>query len=147
MCCDVTAFFWVIYRFNFCKLLRYLNHCKERESKKKKNDEADETFDGDQRRHLQIINEFNKKYDALHYVTLLPRGQNTWGFYMPQEIPKSTDKKYKPRKPFRDHTCSTNVKLENLCNEYGLLIECPREARIQQIEEFEKFRDEVTLMN
>ena len=121
-----------------------MNHCKEREHKKKK-DEANEKFDGDQRRHLQIINEFNKKYDALHYVVLLPKGQNTWGFYMPQELPPSTDKKYKPPKPFRDHTCCTNTELEVMCYDYGLLIECPREAQIEQIKQMETFRDKVNI--
>jgi len=122
--------------------VRYLKHCKERENKNR-NDEADETFDGDNRRHLQIINEFNKKYDALHYVVLFPKGQNTWGFYMPKEIPESSDKKYKPPKPFRDHSDSNNAELEALCTEYGLLIECPREGRINQIQQYEYYRDEV----
>ena len=121
-----------------------MNHSKERERRTKKcKDVENERFDGDQRKHLQIINEFNKKYDALHYVILFPQGQNTWGFYMPQEIPDCNAKKYKPRKPFRDHSCSTNMELERICADYGLLVECPRESRIKQITKYESFRDEV----
>ena len=122
-----------------------MKHCKEREKKQKKKDEEDETFeDNDQRKHLQIISEFNKKYDALHYVLLFPKGQHTWGYYMPQEINETDAKKYKPPIPFRDHSDDSNTELEVLCKEYGLLIECPRQARINQIEKFEKFRTKVT---
>ena len=62
---------------------------------------------------------------------------------MPQEIPATNDKKYQPPKPFRDHSCSTNMELEELCDDYGLLIECPREAKVEQIRSYESFRDQV----
>ena len=106
-------------------------------------DEADEEFTGENRRHLQIIKEFNKKYDALHYVLLYPRGQNSWGFYMPQAV-SNRDKKYKPPVPHKIRTANTDEELLQICMEYGLLMECSRSAKIQQIKEYEIAMKKVT---
>lgn len=122
--------------------MRYLKHCKQRE-KKNRDDEEDDHFHDDERRHLQIIKEFNKKYDALHYVLLFPKGQNSWGFYMPQVLPEQPEKKYRPPIPHRVHRDDSNEELVDFCDEYGLLLHCPRAARIKQVESYEIFRQKV----